>query len=151
MLSTDPLPSTWKSREDLCWAQLLLLPADAGGGKDEWSGGWEGSKIDKKAWGNASFPPIQWVSKRVHQLWLNKCVLDALVVVHCPIGTMIPLLGCVGPAGCQLNFPYVCFLYVKILWTTLGRQRGKERKRREEWDSGSVSLQQNRVVSHGNY
>lgn len=51
-----------------------------------------------------------------------------LVVVHCPIG-LIPLLGCVGSAGCQLNFPYVWFLYVKILWTTLGRQRGKERER----------------------
>lgn len=50
-----------------------------------------------------------------------------MVVVHCPIG-LIPLLGCTGPASCELNVPYVCFSYVTILWGILGRQRMKERK-----------------------
>lgn len=84
--------------------------------RERWmgGGGWDWdlvaffSEIEKKTWGNASLSPVQWVFKKIHQLWLIKCVLDVLVVVHCPIGLMPPL-GCVGAAGCQLNFPYVRF------------------------------------------
>lgn len=72
---------------------------------------------------------------------LFKCVLDVLVVVHCPI-RLIPHFGCAGPAGCQLNFPYVCFLYVKSFGPHLGGRRWRtERetcKRGAEWSFGSV-------------
>lgn len=43
-----------------------------------------------------------------------KRVPDILVVVYSPIG-LIPLLGCIGPASCELNVPYVCFSFIKIL------------------------------------
>jgi len=48
-----------------------------------------------------------------------------------------------GTASCELNVPYVCFSYIKMLWRAAVRQRVKERKEdkhtREE-QSGRLDL-----------